>query len=115
MNKQKEVRYKIESLGFKLNDEFYGFFDKYSGFEGTFGNAYVYFPQVDELGDFNDRYSDARPAENILLIGSDLGETFFGIDLFKKQFCSFKENDEQVALMGDKTKDFIKRIKNFDF
>ncbi|MBO7475157.1 MAG: SMI1/KNR4 family protein [Ruminococcus sp.] len=103
-----------EINGVKLPQSYIDFMLKHNGGEGDIGQTWLLLYRIEELKKINDEYGLSDILPNHIVIGSNGGEEFYGIDANGMFFNIPSLFDEQdVTVLCDDMEIFAEKVNDF--
>ena len=103
-----------EINGVKLPQSYIDFMLKHNGGEGDIGQTWLLLYRIEELKKINDEYGLSDILPNHIVIGSNGGEEFYGIDANGMFFNIPSLFDEQdVIVLCDDMEIFAEKVNDF--
>jgi len=108
--------HKFSGIFNNLPDEYKNFLNTFNGGEGSIGNNYIRLWSFSELIELNNDYAVDEFLTNIILIGSDGGDTAYGIKMNNKyiEVPFIGMDDDEVSEIANNFDDFINYISTND-
>ena len=104
----------IEINGVKLPQSYIDFMLKHNGGEGDIGETWLILYRIEELQIINDEYGFSEFLPNHIVIGSNGGEEFYGIDANGMFFNIPSLFDEQdITVLCDDMEIFAEKVNDF--
>ena len=103
-----------EINGVKLPQSYIDFMLKHNGGEGDIGQTWLLLYRIEELKKINDEYGLSDILPNHIVIGSNGGEEFYGIDA-KGMFFNIPSlfDEQDVTVLCDDMEIFAEKVNDF--